>query len=121
VGGWNTLFGYACGVGLYLWLSPRLHIGLIGAIANVIAITMSFTTYKLFVFKTRGGWLQEYMKSYVVYGAAALFSIASLWVFVDLMGISIWIGQALAIGLTVVVSYFGHAWFTFRRIENPGR
>lgn len=119
-GGWNTLFGYFCGVALYLLLSPILHIVLIAVIANMISITMSFATYKLFVFRTKGNWLNEYFKSYIVYGAAAVVSITLLWVFVDAMGINIWIGQAVTIGITVVISYFGHTLFTFKRNKTRG-
>lgn len=113
-GGWNTAFGYCLGVGLYLLLSDRLHITLIAVICNILAISMSFLTYKLFVFKTPGNWLNEYLRSFVVYGAMALLGILLLWCFVDLLGIGIWWAQALVIFLTVFISYFGHKLFTFK-------
>lgn len=113
-GGWNTVFGYSVGVGLYTALSHELHVAVIAAIANIFAITMSFLTYKLFVFKTTGNWLSEYGRSYLVYGSMALLSIALLWVLVDYLGIDIWYAQALVIILTVGVSYLGHKFFTFR-------
>ena len=115
VGGFNTLVGYSLGVGLYLALSPRLHILLIGVIANILAITVSFTTYKLLVFCTRGDWLAEYLRSYLVYGGTAVLGIMVLWLLVGAWHVSIWLAQAIAIGLTVIVSYFGHARFTYRR------
>lgn len=115
VGGINTLFGYGLGVGLYLALSPMLHILVIGVIGSVIAITFSFTTYKLFVFGTRGHWLKEYLRSYVVYGGTGVLGILLVWVLVDGLRMPIWIAQGIAILLTVLVSYLGHARFTFRR------
>ncbi len=115
VGGINTLFGYGLGVGLYLALSPMLHILVIGVIGSVIAITFSFTTYKLFVFGTRGHWLREYLRSYVVYGGTGVLGILLVWVLVDGLRMPIWIAQGIAILLTVLVSYLGHARFTFRR------
>ena len=115
VGGINTLFGYGLGVGLYLALSPMLHILVIGVIGSVIAITFSFTTYKLFVFGTRGHWLREYLRSYVVYGGTGVLCILLVWVLVDGLRMPIWIAQGIAILLTVLVSYLGHARFTFRR------
>ena len=115
VGGINTLFGYGLGVGLYLALSPMLHILVIGVIGSVIAITFSFTTFKLFVFGTRGHWLQEYLRSYVVYGGTGVLGILLVWVLVDGLRMPIWIAQGIAILLTVLVSYLGHARFTFRR------
>lgn len=52
-GGWNTAFGYLLGVGAYMLLSEHHHIALIAILCNILAITMSFITYKKFVFKTR--------------------------------------------------------------------
>ena len=114
VGGANTLIGYSLGVGLYYLLSPTLHILLIGAISNVLAITVSFTSYKLFVFQTHGGWISEYLRSYVVYGGMAVVGIILLWIFVDGLHLPIWLAQGVAILITVVISYIGHARFTFR-------
>ena len=87
---------------------------MITAISNIIAITMSFLTYKLYVFRTPGNWLIEYGKSYIVYGSIALLSIAVMWVLVDLMTIKIWYAQAFMILITSIVSYIGHKFFTFQ-------
>jgi putative flippase GtrA len=115
VGGFNTLVGYSLGVGLYLALSPLLHILVIGVIANFLAITVSFTTYKHLVFRTHGHWLEEYLRSYVVYGGTAVLGIMLLWLLVDGLRLPIWVAQGIAMLLTVIVSYFGLARFTFRR------
>lgn len=115
VGGLNTLFGYSLGVGLYLALASRLHILIIGMIGNVLAITFSFITYKLLVFQTRGRWLAEYLKSYLIYGGSAVLGILLLWWLVDGLAVPIWLAQGLTILIVVVVSYLGHARFTFRR------
>ena len=115
VGGFNTLAGYSLGVGLYLALSPALHILIIGVLGNLLAITVSFTTYKLFVFRTQGYWMAEYARSYLVYGGSALVGILALWILVDGISLPIWIAQGLLIPITVLVSYVGHARFTFRR------
>jgi putative flippase GtrA len=117
VGGLNTLAGYCIGVGIYEICNSYISIVLIGVITNIFSITFSFVTYKLFVFKTSRGWISEYLKAYVVYGGVAAFGIFALWVFIDRLGISIWISQALVILVTVVVSYFGHAKFTFKRSQ----
>lgn len=114
-GGFNTLVGYSIGVGLYKALGGCLSIIWIGVISNILSITVSYLSYKTLVFKTKGMWLTEYMKSYVVYGGIAVLGIFLLWVFVDKMKISIWMAQALVIGITVITSYVGHARFTFRR------
>jgi putative flippase GtrA len=114
-GGWNTIFGYGVSVGLYTLLADKLHITVIAAVANIITITMSFSTYKLFVFKTQGNWLHEYARSYVIYGGMAIFGIILLWILVDFLGWPIWYAQALVILITVGASYFGHKFFTFKK------
>lgn len=114
-GGVNTVFGYAFGVAAYYLLSPRLHIVVIGAISSVVSITFSFVTYKIFVFKTKGNFLSEYIRCYYVYGFTSVLGIASLWFFVDVLHFSFWIIQALLIGIVVVVSYIGHNNFTFKK------
>jgi putative flippase GtrA len=113
-GAWNTAFGYAITVGLYVALSDTLHITLIGAIAHVLAISMAFATYKVFVFRSRGKWLREYLRSYVVYGGTAVVGILLLWLLVDGLHIKIWFAQGALILITVVISYIGHASFTFK-------
>lgn len=114
-GGWNTLFGYAVSLGLYTLLSSSVHIIGIAIIANFVAISMSFLTYKLFVFQTNGNWIREYLRSYLVYGNTAIVGIIMLWLLVDFLATPFWIAQGLIILITVVVSYFGHARFTFRK------
>ena len=113
---WNTAFGYSVGVFLYYALREQFHLITISIIGNVFAITMSFLTYKIFVFQTKGNWLGEYCRTYIIYGATALVGIFILWALVDGIGVPFWIGQALIILMTVFISYIGHANFTFRRL-----
>jgi putative flippase GtrA len=115
VGGWNTIFGYLTGVGFFLLLDQHLHIVLIAIFSNIVAITMSFITYKLLVFKTCDKWLSEYLKCYLVYGVNTLVGIFLLWLFVEHFSVNIWLAQGAIIGLTVVFSYLLHKRFTFKR------
>lgn len=113
-GGFNTLFGYIVGLLLYYSLERRLHIVTICIISNIICITMSFATYKFFVFKTKGNFFAEYLRCYIVYGGSALVSILGLWVLVDLLHIYFWFASLAMMGLSVFISFFGHDLFTFR-------
>lgn len=114
-GGWNTLFGYFVGVALFLGLTGIMHTAAIAFIANCLGILMSFSIYKLFVFKTRGNWIREFLKACLVYGNMAFISILLLWLFIDILNFNIWLSQALTITLTIFVSYFGHKKFTFTK------
>ncbi len=114
-GGWNTVFGYAVGIGLYDLLSKDTHILIISTIANILAISMAFITYKLFVFQTKGNWRNEYFRSYLIYGNIALISMIMLWLLVDLLKIQFWIAQGLIMLINILLSYLGHARYTFSK------
>jgi len=115
VGGINTIVGYSIGIAIYKALASNLGIIWVGILSNIISITVSFLTYKIFVFRTKGMWVLEYVKSYLIYGGTAVISIFFLWFFVEKMNISIWLSQALVIVVTVIISYLGHSRFTFSR------
>jgi putative flippase GtrA len=117
VGSWNTLFGYFIGIFLFYALTAHAHIVVIALISNMIAISMSYITYKLFVFKTSGNWLVEYFRCYLVYSMNAILGIFFLWVTVDIIKINIWISQGISISMTVFISYFLHKNFTFKNTE----
>ena len=111
----NTLFGYISGVTIYMLLIELFGIIIIGIINNIITITFSFITFKIFVFKTRNNnWIKEYLKCYVVYGIKAIISIFILWGCIDIFELNIFISQATAILITVVITYKGHKNFTFK-------
>jgi putative flippase GtrA len=117
----NTIFGYLIAIYLYKNLANNFNILIIGFFINVISISFSFFVYKIFVFKTKGFWLQEYVKSFITYGVSAVIGLALLWMMVDILGLSIWYAQAYAMTLTGVISYLGHAYFTFKNAINKER
>ena len=121
VGGWNTLFGYLSGVGLFLLLRESVAVPVIGLLANILGITMSFLTYKLWVFRTQGRWLEEYFKCYLVYGSSAMLGVGLLWLFTEQLNVPIWYAQGLIIAITVMVSYMGHSRVTFKPKDQQKR
>lgn len=114
-GGLNTVCGYFLGVGGYLWLGEWIHIIYISILVNILAITISFLTYKIFVFRTPGDWLKEYLKIYLVYGSTAIIGTLLLWFFVDSLRINIWLSQGLVLFSVFVFSFFLNRSFTFKR------
>lgn len=111
---WNTAFSYVLVILLYEWLHVYLHTMIIGAVATVINVAQSFLVHKIFVFKTKGHWFQEIGKSYVVYGFVSAFGILLLWLLVDIVGLMIYLSQAVIMLTLAVISYIGHLKFTFR-------
>jgi len=138
VGAINT----ALGMGLYIvfllllnHLAPT-HIGRfavtqarLAIAANIIStpinITISYFNYKLFVFRTKGNHLREWLKAFGVYGVSNLISLIALGGltrFIEILlhgrtplghsspGI---IAGVLLTGVTTIVSYLGHKKVTF--------
>lgn len=114
VGGVNTLFGYLLTVFLFYLLVNKIEIIIILVISNILSISFSFLTYKLFVFKTLGNWVKEYARCYLVYGGISVVGISLTWLFLDIFHINIWIAQAISILIAIIFSYHGHKKFTFR-------
>lgn len=124
VGGLNTVVGYATFAAFNFWLTGRLPYPYMFAnlFANVVAITFAFAGYKFFVFKTKGNWVREYLRTYVVYGSSTLVGLAILPALVYLLGRIMqtaaavpYVAQALCTCIVVAASFVGHKRFTFRR------
>ena len=113
VGGCNTLVGYFLGIFLYFLLINNLGIVFISIISSVVSISFSFFSYKVFVFKTSGNWLKEYVKCYMIYSGISIINISIIWFLVDIIKINIWISLALSTIIVTLLSYFGHNIFTF--------
>jgi putative flippase GtrA len=114
VGVCNTLIGYFSGIYLYFLFKDNLRIVFISIISSVLSITISYLTYKIFVFKTRGNWIREYIKCYMVYGGISILNIFMIWLFVDVLKVNIWLSLGSSTLIVTVLSYLGHNFFTFK-------
>jgi putative flippase GtrA len=117
-------------------------------LSNFIAISVAFLGYKWFVFHTRGNYLREWLRCFAIYGTAALPNLLLLPVVVNLLvyvfharpgakaghpshlQFSVvyfrttfltapYVGGALLTAFTVVFSFFGHRYFSFRQKQAP--
>ena len=115
VGFLNTVFGYSIGLVNYFLFFELIGIIGVGILNNIINITFAFIMFKKFVFKTiNTNWFFEYLRSYVVYGVKAVVGIFVLWLFVSILNMNIYISQAVAMLVTIFLSYTGHKNFTFK-------
>ena len=113
VGGWNTLFGVGLYALVYAWLGARVNYLVLLIPCNILAITNAYFCYKLFVFRTRGNWLREYLRFYVVYGGAALIGVGLVALCVQLLHMHpVW-ANIVTTAVTVVCSFFGHQRISF--------
>lgn len=90
-----------------------MHLIVISSITYIIAISLSFLTYKIYVFKTHGKWLTEYLRFYMTYGAASVVCIFCLWIIVSFFSIRFWIAQGFIALVGILISYIGNKEFTF--------
>ena len=114
VGGYNTVFGYAC-FAILFFLMPHVHYLLIALFSNVIGTLNAFIAYKYIVFKTKGDHLKEYLKFNFVYLWAFLFNMFFLIFLVEICRLHPLLAQAFTILTTAVISYNGHKRFSFAK------
>lgn len=114
VGGWNTAFGYIAGLIIFNSFGEVVNVIIVGLASNFLAITMSYVTNKLIVFKTAGNWISEYFRFWILYGLSTIVGIALLWIFVDYFHVKFWIAQAIVTVLLIFAAYLGNLKFTFR-------
>lgn len=113
-GAWNTAFGYGVFV-LLFYLPLKLHYIVVLILSNIISITNAYVCYKIFIFKTHGNYLNEYLRFYGVYGTTFLINLLLLPFFVEILKIHPVISQGMVLSVTIFASYFGHKHFSFRR------
>lgn len=113
VGGWNTAFGVGFYVLAYLLLKDYLNYFVLLIPCNIAAITNAYLCYKIFVFRTRGNWLREYLRFYVIYGISMLVGMGLVVVAVQVFKMHPIVAQILATGITIVASFFGHKKISF--------
>jgi len=111
----NTLFGLAI-YPLLLWSVPalRAHYLIALAIAQAVSLCFAFTTYKIGVFRTRGGLVREFS----AFSSFYLFNYAANWLALPLLvefgRVPPVIAQLGFTALVIVGSYFWHSQVTFR-------
>ena len=114
IGGWNTVFGYGVFAVLYFYLSDLIHYLAILSISYILSITNAYIGYKLFVFRTKGNILREYLRFYIVYGASFLFNLAALPLLVEVLNLNMYAAQAIVTIITILGSYVLHKNFSFK-------
>lgn len=113
-GGWNTLFGVGTSFLLYWLLHQRIHYMVILIIGNIIAVTMAYVSYKLFVFRTRGNILVEYLRFYMVYGVGIVVGLVASPFCIEVLGMNFYVSQLLILIVTVASSFIAHKRFSFK-------
>ena len=125
VGGWNTVFGYSCFFLMNRWLAtmmPEYSYLVASVVSSLLAISVAFLGYKWFVFRTKGNYLREWLRTVTIYSGSIFFSTLALAPLVWLIRhesryqtqAPYLAGAAIAV-CNVVISFFGHRHFSFAK------
>jgi len=128
--GWNTAFGYVCFFLINNWLSrfltwyPYIVASLL---SSLISISVAFLGYKWFVFRTKGNYFREWLRTMTVYSGSVLISIVALAPLVGLVRRATrlqneapYIAGAIISAIILISSFFGHRGFSFRKAAPGG-
>lgn len=115
VGSFNTLIGYLT----FSILQFRFgqSIGYIGSliISHLFVSILAFYLYRKLVFKVQGRLFLDFIRFQGVYSISLILNIVILPMFVQVVGINPYFGQALSICVVTILSFIGHKLFSFRR------
>jgi len=117
VGVWNTLFGIVVYAILYKFLHRYVNYLILMVPTNILAITNAYFCYKFFVFKTRGNYISEYLRCYIVYGGSIVLSFVLMFLLVSIFGLHPVLAQCLCVVIPTIFSYIGHKNFSFAEKE----
>ena len=134
-GVFNTVLAYST-FALILFLLNRLvpqrYLYLTVLLASILAlppnITVAYFSYKVFVFRTKGNYLREWLKCFAVYGVGAipgLFLLSALTKFMQSVlhrpRAAGYLAGAIVTGCTTLYGFLGHRNITFRqKTQQPG-
>ena len=111
----NTVFAYFSGILIFNFFYPVLEIQKISILTSIFNITFSFLNYKLFLFKNFRNYISEYFKYLISNVLIILFSILTLYIFIEILNFSIYFAQLLIISLAVLFSYFVNLNYIFKK------
>jgi putative flippase GtrA len=121
IGGWNTFFGYATFAALQILLGDEINYLILLTVATILAVLNAYVGYRLFVFRVKGRWLRDLGRFSLVYVVSFLVNLALLPLLVAVVGLPILVAQAILTASTVVMSFFAHRSFSFRRRPDNAR
>jgi putative flippase GtrA len=118
-GGYNT----AVGILLYLFffglLEGRYHYLILLTANYALGTINGYLAYKLFVFRTRSGYLAEYLRFNAVHLAGIVVNYVTLPLLVELAGLRPFVAQGIIILVLIGASFVLHKRFTFRQHGAP--
>lgn len=116
VGGANTAFSTGMFIALALYF-PTAPSALLLTVAWAVSLVTVFFVYRRLVFRVVGHLLKDFFRFVLVNLSSLLINISLLFLASDVLGYPRIPAQIAITVISVVVSYFGHRYFSFRRAD----
>ena len=113
----NTLVTYLISGIIYSIFLDKIGFIITGIISSIVCIKFSFWMQKIFVFKSKGPWVLEYLRSNLGYAGTTGFSILLMYLLIKMMDINVWVSQAIVQPIVILLSYSINKNFTFKKYE----
>ncbi|WP_255768202.1 GtrA family protein [Pseudarthrobacter sulfonivorans] len=118
VGGANTAFSTALFI-VIAWLYPGLPSPAVLSIAFVVSLVSVFFVYRKLVFRVEGHFWLDLGRFTLVNLTMFFTNMALLFVAHEVLGYPQIPSQIAITCVTVIINYFGHKYFSFRRSPEP--
>jgi len=115
IGGINTIAGYFIGVIALMLLMDKMPLFFIGLVASIVAIAFSYTTQKVFVFKTKDFALDEIKRAFITYGTIAVISGMMTELVISYLTKDILCAQLIVMVFGTIISYMGLKYYVFKK------
>jgi len=114
VGAWNTLFGYALFALLFYLLGAHQHVDVILVLSYALSIANAYIGYRYVVFRSTGSMARELPRFITVYAVTLAANLVVLPLALRALPWSAYVVQGLFTAVIIMLSYFGHKYFSFR-------
>lgn len=115
VGGFNTFIGFGAFAAIQYVSNGALHEVVSLLLAHLVASTIAFVLHRRVVFRVSGQILLDYVRFQSVYVVPLSINAVVLPLLVRIGGINVYVAQLLFTVVSVIVTYLGHKYFSFRR------
>ncbi|AZI59559.1 GtrA family protein [Nakamurella antarctica] len=120
VGGFNTAIGAFFFILFQLILGDSRYL-LVLLCAHICAVLCAFVLYRRFVFRVRGHLARDLARFELVNLTSLLINAALLTVAVSALTLPVLPSQLVITAGTMLISFFGHRGFSFRRTATEGK
>lgn len=114
VGGINAAFSYII-FAIAVFLIGQENYQICVALQWIISSVFSFINQKVFVFCTKGNWIEEYLKCCTTWVVSYLCNALILEFIVRFISKNVYIGQFFSILMASVVTYILFKYFAFKK------